>query len=298
MNFELLELKTFLKTNPCEDSLYEMRKLSLSVLSKLLFEYDFGNEIKQVVELASLMLDIVNRKGLSIFLLSPALYRFTSLAAEESKTFKGIMKFKNKMLNAKAESSRKSLTSKLENENNKSSNLSLIEILLKNFKKNTIKKTAEWSGFDMNEILAQLDTFIIAGLDTTSVALVCLLYHLAKYPNYQQQIYEEIQQVFDDDIKRELTIEEVNKFVFLNAFINESLRMKPVFYTCSRKVMKDVKLDENYTIPANTDVTIYIEKILKDPDYFPDPLVFRPERFLGDQKDNLYAFIPFSGKCI
>ena len=280
-----------------------MQKFTLLAMCKILFEYDIDENIEETFKLPSLATDILARKGTSIFMLSPTLYRFTSLAAEESKTFKDMMCFKNKMLNAKIDSSRQSLKSKLDSQNDeldgKSSNLTLIEILLKNFNKNTIKeKTAEWRGFDMDEIRVHLDIFIVAGVDTLSSGLFFLLYNLAKYPNYQQQIYEEIQQVFGDDIKRELKVEEVKQLVFLDAFINESLRIQPILPLVGRRFTKDVKLDEKYTIPANTDVYIFIEKLLLDPDYFPDPLVFRPERFLEDQKDNLYAFIPFSGKYI
>ena len=280
-----------------------MQKLSLLAICKLLFEYDIDDNIEEMVKLVSSAFDMITRKGVSIFVLGPALYQFTSIAAEESKLFKNMMYFKNKMLNAKIESSRQNLKSKLENQNDeldgKSNNLTLIEILLKNFKKNTIKEnTTQWSGFDMDEIRVQLDSFIAAGLDTLSTGLLYLLYNLAKYPDYQQQIYEEIQQVFGDDIKCELKIEKVKQIVFLDAFINESLRINPVIPLIGRRFTKDIKLDEKYKIPANTDVLIFIEKLLLDPDYFPEPLVFRPERFLEDQKDNLYAFIPFSGKYI
>ena len=283
------------------DTQLEMKKFTLLVNCKLLFDYDIDNEneAEKIVKMASSTSKTISDKGVSIFQISPFLYRFTGLATKESKLLKDLMKFKNKMLNAKIESSRQSLKSKLEHNDldGKSNNLTLIEILLKNFK-NTVKpKTADWSGFDMDEIRAQLDTFIIAGLDTLSTALFYLLYKLAKYPNYQEQIYEEIQQVFGDDRKRELIIDEVKELVFLEAFIKESLRVHPIFPMIARKITKDVQLDENYTIPANTDVVIFIEKLLKDPDYFPDPLVFKPERFLEDQQDNLYAFIPFSGKC-
>ena len=301
-NFELLKLTNFLRKNRCEDTLHEMKKFTLLICCKLLFEYDIDDEIEEMCKLVSLTTKILFKKGISIFSLSPALYRFTRLAAEESKMLKGLMTFKNKMLNAKTESSKQSLKSKLETRsdhlNGKSSNFTLIEILLKNFKKNTTNEnSAQCPALDMKEIKAQLDTFIVAGLDTTSNALFYLVYHLAKYPNYQEQIYKEIQQVFGEDCKNELSIEEVKKLVFLEAFIRESLRIQPVFPIVGRHVTKDVQLDEKYTIPANTDVVIFIGKLLQDPDYFPEPLVFKPERFLEDQTDNLYADIPFLGRC-
>ena len=116
-----------------------MQKLSLLAICKLLFEYDIDDNIEEMVKLVSSAFDMITRKGVSIFVLGPALYQFTSIAAEESKLFKNMMYFKNKMLNAKIESSRQNLKSKLENQNDeldgKSNNLTLIEILLKNFKK-------------------------------------------------------------------------------------------------------------------------------------------------------------------
>ena len=290
-----------MKQNPCKDTLHEMKKFTLLTNCKLLFEYDIGDDVDEICDLISLGTKVLFKKGVSVFVLSPALYRFTRLANEEGKMMKGLMDFKNKMLKEKTESSKQSLKAKLEAQNDglngKSGNLNLIEILLKNFKKHMIKeKTAQFHGFDKDELRAQLDTLLVAGLDTTATALFYLVYHLAKYPNYQEQIYEEIQQVFGDDPKRELTIE-VKKLVLLNAFVKESLRIKPVFPLVGRRFAKDVKLDEKYTIPANTDVVIFIEKILQDPDYFPEPFVFKPERFLEDQTDNLYADIPFLGKC-
>lgn len=300
VNFESMRLVNHLKKNPCKDTIHQMKKFTLTIFCKLLFEYDVDDEIEEVVRLASKTTDILVRKSFGIFLVSPALYRFTSLATEEAQMLKDLMIFKNKMLSAKTESSKQNLIKKLETQNDpdgKSNSLTLIEILLKNFK-NTIKeKSAQWSGFEMEEIRAQLDVFIVAGLDTLSVALTFFLHHLARYPEYQEQIYEEIQQLIGRDRKQELTMEEVKKLVFLEAFINESLRIQPIVPLISRQLTNEIELDDKYTVPANTDIVIFIEKVLKDPEYFPEPDVFKPERFLDDQKDNLYVNIPFSGKC-
>ena len=210
------------------------------------------------------------------------------------------MLFKNRMLNAKNDQLQNGVKSKLESKtehlHGRASSLTLIEILLQNFKNKLNESRKQWSGFDMVEIRAQLDTFIIAVIDTQSTALTYLLYHLAKYPNHQEQIYQEISQLIGNDLKHELTLNETKQFKLLDAFINESMRIKPVIPLISRNPSKDFKLDDKYIIPAGTDIVILIAKILNDPDYFPEPHVFKPERFLGEnQTDNLWINIPFSG---
>lgn len=276
----------------------EMQKISIFILFKLLFEYDLEDEIDHIMRLAYKTSEFLARKSLSIFMISPFLYRFTSLAAEEIELMKDLMDFKNKIINSKT-NLQQTLKSKLEPQNQsllgKKNNLTLLEILLIN-SKNVIKdqKDDKFSGFDMQEVRAQLDTFIIAGIDTQSAALTFIFYHLAQQPEYQEKIYEEIKEICGDT-EKELKLEQVRQLARLEAFINESMRIQPIIPLIARLPGKDLKLDDKYTIPAQTDVMIFIDRVLKDPDYFPDPFTFKPERFLGeDQKDNIYANIPFS----
>ena len=239
------------------------------IFCKLLFEYNLEDEIESAIRLTDRTTDILTRKAFSIFLFSPFLYRFTSLATEEIKMLKELMHFKNRMLNAKG-ISQETLKSKLESRNpnllGKANNLTLIELLLTNLKSKIKEKTAQFEGFDMDEVRSQLDTFIVAGFDTQSCALTFLLYHLAKFPEYQQKIYEEIVQICGKDLKHEMTLEETKQFLLLDAFIAESMRIQPVAPLVSRKlVTKDVQLDDRYTVPAGTDIVIFIEKTLRDP---------------------------------
>lgn len=239
------------------------------IFCKLLFEYNLEDEIESAIQLADSTTDILTRKAFSLFIFSPFLYRFTGLATEEISMLKELMRFKNRMLNAKGVQ-QETLKGKLESQNQdllgKANNLTLIELLLTNLKNKIKEKVGQFDGFDMEEVRAQLDTFIVAGFDTESCALTFLFYHLAKYQEYQQKIYEEIVQVCGKDLKHELTVEETKQFLLLDAFIAESMRIQPVAPLVSRKTLtKDVQLDEKYTVPANTDIVIFIEKVLRDP---------------------------------
>ena len=271
VNFESARYINFLKKNPCEDLLYEMKKLAMLIFCKLLFEYDLEDEVDSAIKVTDCATDILTRKAFSVYAFSPFLYRFTGLASEEIRALKDLMSFKNRMLKAKGVSE-DALKSKLDQNQNllgKANNLTLIELLLTNLKGKIKEKTAQWEGFDMDEVRAQLDTFIVAGFDTQSVALTFLFYHLAKYPDYQEKIYEEIVQVCGKELSHELTLEESKQFLLLDAFIAESMRIQPVVPVVTRKTLtKDLQLDEKYTVPANTDIAIFIEKVLWDPGGF------------------------------
>ena len=298
-----------------------MKRVTIQIFSRALFEYDLDemNELDYIVELNQDVTSVLTRKAFSIFLVNPFIYRFTSLATEETNMLKKIIDFEDRLLKRKTDESIKSLKSKLLNQelDDKKSNLTLIEILLKNFKNKIKDKTIQWSGFDMAEIQSHLAVFIIAGkllslnlanvqiinskilsllkgFDTVSVTLTFLIYHLAKYQEYQEQIYQEIESFCANDSNHEFTLDEIKSCALLNAFINESMRIQPIAPVISRFPTKDIKLDDKYTVPKHVDMVIFIAQILKDPDYFPEPDKFKPERFLGDQSDNLFTNIPFS----
>lgn len=273
VNFESARLVKYLRKNARVDVLHEMKKISILIYSKLLFEYDLEDDIDSAVRLSDSVTDIMTRKAFSIYIFSPFLYRFTSLATEEIQMLKNLMNFKNRMLNAKGVP-QDSLKSKLDSQNpdllgRKTKNLTLIELLLTNLKNKVKEKTAHWEGFDMDEVRSQLDTFIVAGFDTQSGALTFLLYHLAQHPEYQEKIHEEIVQVVGRNLSHELTLEEVKQFLLLDAFIAESMRHQPLVPVISRKTTtKEVQLDDKYTVPADTDIVIFMEKVLKDPGRF------------------------------
>ena len=262
VNFESARSIKSLKKSPRVDVEREMKKLSILIYSKLLFDYNLEDEIDRAVLLSDKMTEIMARKSFSVFTFSPFLYRFTSLASEENRVLKELMSFKNRMLNA--------FKSKLDSPNLLGkNNLTLIEQLLTNVENRVKEKTTEWEGFDMDELRSQLDTFIVAGFDMQSAALTFLLYHLAQFPEAQERIYEEIVRVCGRDLSQELTFEHVRQFRRLDAFIAESMRVQPVVPMVSRKTTtKEVQLDEKYTVPADTDIVIFIEKVLKDPGRF------------------------------
>lgn len=62
-----------------------------------------------------------------------------------------------------------------------------------------------------------------------------------------------------------------------------------------RIASQDYKIDENLTIPSGTVVYVNAVGMQQDPQYFPNPQIYSPERFLPENERNItpYTFLPF-----
>ena len=78
--------------------------------------------------------------------------------------------------------------------------------------------------------------------------------------------------------------------------IKESLRLYPSVYFISRILGEDLRLTNGYLLPKSTDVFIHIYDVHRNPDVYPDPERFDPDRFLPENCQNRhpYAYLPFS----
>ncbi|XP_042869793.1 probable cytochrome P450 6a14 [Penaeus japonicus] len=149
----------------------------------------------------------------------------------------------------------------------------------------------------LNELVitAQCVLFYIAGYDTTATTLSFLSYCLALHPSIQQKCMEEIEEVLRRH-KGELTYEALQEMTYLDMVFAETLRLYPPAPRVDRTVTKDFTLpDMNLTLQKGQKVTIPIYSIHRDPDHYPDPLKFDPERFSPENKAmrSQMVYLPF-----
>ncbi|XP_072037418.1 uncharacterized protein [Amphiura filiformis] len=151
-------------------------------------------------------------------------------------------------------------------------------------------------GMDEEEIREEVDTFMFEGHDTTSSAIPWLMYNLAKHPEYQQKCRDEIQQLFDQKEDDRLKWDDLCNLPYLTMCIKESLRMYPPVQTILRKLVKDVKLPNQTVIAKGTTVACSIIGLHYNPEIWPNPKEFNPERFTHENIKNrhTHAFLPFS----
>ena len=138
---------------------------------------------------------------------------------------------------------------------------------------------------------AQGMIFLLAGLDTIAMTLGAMIYALATNPEIQEIIHQEIVDEISSD---EVNHENVSKLAYLEAAICETLRMYPPSNDHVRVCTKDATVQG---MPIRKGVHIHMPTYAAhyNPDFFPEPNVFRPERFLKDNADDLipYTWRPF-----
>ncbi|XP_032672297.1 cytochrome P450 4C1-like [Odontomachus brunneus] len=145
-----------------------------------------------------------------------------------------------------------------------------------------------------DELRAQVDTFMFEGHDTTAVAITWTLFCLGNNLEHQEKVHEELEQVFKNT-QTPASVKELSQLKYLERVIKETLRLYPSVPFITRKLAEDVKLGD-YTIPADITVALPIMLVHRDPEVWPDPTKFDPDRFLPENSKhrNSYAYVPFS----
>ncbi|CAL7940665.1 unnamed protein product [Xylocopa violacea] len=147
---------------------------------------------------------------------------------------------------------------------------------------------------DDEGIREEVDTFMFRGHDTTMISISFTVMLLAEHPEIQSRARAEVKSVIEKN-EGKLNSSALQCLPYLERCIKESLRLYPSVYFISREMEEDIKLND-YLIPKKTMVNIHIYDIHRDPQYWPNPNVFDPDRFLPEncQGRNPYSYIPFS----
>ncbi|KAJ1526537.1 hypothetical protein ONE63_008124 [Megalurothrips usitatus] len=172
------------------------------------------------------------------------------------------------------------------NEGDPSGTKSVLDILLAD-KEKSHQMTDE-------EILGEVQTFFFAAVDTTANTLATLVKILSLRADIQELLHAEVTSVFDRT-RTEVTLEDLRRMEYTERVIKETMRLYPAVPIVGRDVNEDTEF-AGYELPSGTSVAINIFGAHRDPDHWPDPLVFDPERFLPERSAGRHpcAYIPFS----
>jgi cytochrome P450 family 135 len=134
------------------------------------------------------------------------------------------------------------------------------------------------------ELRDELISVLLAGYETTATQLAWAVERLVRHPEALDRLVAEISA--GDDL-------------YLDAVINETMRVRPALPLILRRAASDVRLN-GHSFSAGTLLAPCIYLTNTHPGTYPDPKAFRPERFL-DQAPNPFSWIPFGGgvrRCI
>ncbi|CAJ1085078.1 cytochrome P450 3A40-like [Xyrichtys novacula] len=135
---------------------------------------------------------------------------------------------------------------------------------------------SEKKGLTDNEILSQAMIFIFAGYETSSSTLGFTAHNLATNPDIQKKLQEEIDETFPGKVRPDY--EALMQMEYLDMVINESMRLYPIANRLERVSKTSVEVN-GITIPKGTTVMVPIYPLQRDPDLWPEPDAFKPERF-------------------
>lgn len=135
----------------------------------------------------------------------------------------------------------------------------------------------------------QCITILTAGHETTANALTFTLYLLAKHPEQQQKLREEVRRVLG---RADPTPDLLDGLVRTRWVLLESMRLLPPAWTLGRQNQRAVTLG-GYTLPPKCTILIPQWTLHRDPRFWSDPLGFVPERWENPTHPR-YAYIPFS----
>ncbi|XP_063968942.1 cytochrome P450 4V2-like isoform X1 [Lytechinus pictus] len=152
----------------------------------------------------------------------------------------------------------------------------------------------EDSSFTLEDIREEVDTFMFEGHDTTAAAASWTILMLGRHPEVQTRLHEELDEVFGDS-DRPITADDLQKLQYLNCVLKETLRLCPSVPMIGRDLEEDCVIDGK-VVPSGTLVVLGIYALHRDPEQFPDPEKFDPDRFLleNSTKRHPYSYVPFS----
>jgi len=128
------------------------------------------------------------------------------------------------------------------------------------------------------EMRDELLTLLVAGHETTATSLSWAVERLVRHPEKLERLRAEVEAGSDE---------------YLTATIQETLRLRPVISIVIRRLTEPVEIG-GYELPAGVSVTPSVYLVHRNPEIYPDPDAFKPERFL-ERPPGTYTWIPFGG---
>ncbi len=135
-------------------------------------------------------------------------------------------------------------------------------------------------------------TLFLAGHETTANALTWTWYLLSQNPEAEIALHAELDRVLGGRVP---SVEDLPQLRYTESVVAESLRLYPPAWGIGRRALEDYTLGE-YVIPARSVVLMSPYAVHRDPRWFPEPLAFRPERWLAEDATRpKFAYFPFGG---
>lgn len=148
-------------------------------------------------------------------------------------------------------------------------------------------------GMSDKQLRDECMTLLVAGHETTANAMAWVWYLLAKHPEAEARLHEEVDTALGG---RPATVNDLPNLPYTDMILKETLRMYPPAPFFTREVFQDVTIG-GYPLKKGSTVIISPYVVGHDPRWYPEPDRFLPERWANDFEKTIprYAYLPFGG---
>ncbi|KAK7466602.1 hypothetical protein BaRGS_00037325, partial [Batillaria attramentaria] len=145
-----------------------------------------------------------------------------------------------------------------------------------------------------DEVKGQMMGLVGGGVGTALSALHYCTHCLALHQDVQRKVREEVDEVCGGDFSQDISLDDVYRMEYLDMFINETLRHYPVAPGVARTCAEDCVVG-GFQFRKGTVLRLLGSTQYMDPEIFPEPEAFRPERFSKEEREkrHAYSWFPF-----
>lgn len=253
------------------DMWHEMMRLTLAIVAKTLFDADVESEADEIGEALTTIIGLFERIS------NPAAMLLTLLPTPRNFRFMMARRRIEKTIYRMIDSRRAEGTDHGD----------LLSMLLR-------AQDEDDGGVMTNkQVRDEVITLFLAGHETTANALTWTWYLLSQHPESEVRLHEELDTVLGGRLP---TPADMPQLEYTRRVLAEAMRLYPPAYLIGRTALNDFKLDQ-YTIPKGAVVLLSPYLSHRNPEYFPEPDRFDPDRWEPELQEerHKFAYYPFGG---
>jgi cytochrome P450 len=234
----------------------EMMRLAMSIIGITMFSEDVEEEAREIGESVTYALDFASRRTITLFDMP------MWMPTEDNRRFQRAIGTLDKYVYGLIDARRKARGPD-----------DLLTMLLEAHDPET------GEGMSLKQVRDEVMTVFLAGHETTALALTWTWYLLSQHPAVEERLWKEVDSALEGRVP---TVEDIVRMPYLQAVVNESMRVYPPVWVLARQAV-ETDVIGGYEVPAGALIVVSAYLTQRHPEVWEDGEQFDPERFMPGQ---------------